>query len=60
MGLQNCHLNTSLPVGSVLRIPFLVWDSGRLPLKATANRTLFFTAPCSPGMPSANIQSSPG
>ena len=51
VGLQNCDINSSLPVGTVLHIPFLVWDSGRPPLKATANRTLVITSPCTPGMP---------
>ena len=50
VGLQNCGINSSLPVGTVLQIPFLVWDNGRPPLKATANRTLVITSPCTSGM----------
>ena len=49
VGLQNCGINSSLPVGTVLHIPFLVWDNGRPPLKATANRTLVITSPCTSG-----------
>ena len=50
VGLQNCHINSSLPVGTVLQIPFLVWDSGHPPLSATVNRTLVITAPCASGV----------
>lgn len=49
VGLQNCNINSSLPVGSVIRIPFLVWDNGLPPLSATVNRTLVITAPCRTG-----------
>ncbi len=49
VGLQNCHINSSLPVGTVLQIPFLVWDSGKPPLSATVNRTLVITSPCPSG-----------
>ena len=55
VGLRNCGINSSLPVGTVLRIPFLVWDNGRPPLKATANRTLIITSPCTSGMPSVPL-----
>ena len=49
MGLLNCHINSSLPVGTVLQIPFLVWDNGHPALSARVNRTLVITAPCAPG-----------
>ncbi|KAL0039208.1 hypothetical protein WJX77_011442 [Trebouxia sp. C0004] len=49
VGLQNCHINSSLPVGTVLQIPFLVWDNGHPALSARVNRTLVITAPCAPG-----------
>lgn len=49
VGLQNCHINSSLPVGTVLQIPFLVWDNGHPALSARVNRTLVITAPCAIG-----------
>ncbi|KAL0029268.1 hypothetical protein WJX79_006326 [Trebouxia sp. C0005] len=48
VGLQNCHINSSLPVGIILQIPFLVWDNGHPALSARVNRTLVITAPCAP------------
>ncbi len=50
VGLQNCHINSSLPVGKVLQISFLVWDNGRPPLTNTVSRTLVIIAPCASGM----------
>ena len=55
VGLQNCHINSSLPVGTVLQIPFLVWDNGQPPLSATVNRTLVITAPCATGVLSYSV-----
>ncbi|KAL0047060.1 hypothetical protein WJX82_005420 [Trebouxia sp. C0006] len=49
VGLQNCYINSSLPVGTVLQIPFLVWDNGHPALSARVNRTLVITAPCATG-----------
>ena len=49
VGLQNCNINSSLPVGSVVQILFLVWDNGQPPLSATVNRTLVITSPCPSG-----------
>ncbi len=55
VGLQNCYINSSLPVGTVLQIPFLVWDNGHPALSARVNRTLVITAPCAPGKLPSNL-----
>ena len=47
MGLANCRLNTSRPVGYKLNITFFVMEPGLPMYTASVNRTL--TIRCQPG-----------
>ena len=49
VGLANCAVNTSLPVGTLISISFLVFDKGTPRLNATAERTLVIGSPCATG-----------
>ena len=45
IGLANCQLNTSLPAGTMVAVPFSVIYPGRPDLKATVNRTILIVCP---------------
>ena len=49
VGLANCAINTSQPVGTLISISFLVFDKGTPVLNATAQRTLVIGSPCAKG-----------
>ena len=49
VGLANCAVNTSQPVGTLISISFLVFDRGTPVLNATADRTLVIGSPCATG-----------
>ena len=49
VGLANCAINTSQPVGTLISINFLVFDKGTPVLNATAVRTLVLGSPCATG-----------
>ena len=49
VGLANCAINTSQPVGTHISISFLVFDKGTPVLNATAQRTLVIGSPCAIG-----------
>ena len=49
VGLANCAINTSQPVGTPMSISFLVFDRGTPVLNATAGRTLVIVSPCATG-----------
>ena len=49
VGLANCAINTSQPVGTPISISFLVFDRGTPVLNATAGRTLVIGSPCATG-----------
>ena len=49
VGLANCAINTSQPVGTHISISFLVFDKGTPVLNATAQRTLVIGSPCAKG-----------
>ena len=45
VGLANCQLNTSLPAGTTLEVPFSVIYPGKPDLNATVNRTILIVCP---------------
>ena len=45
VGLANCQLNTSLPAGTTLAVPFSVIYPGRPDLNATINRAIRIVCP---------------
>ena len=49
IGLANCAINTSQPVGTSISISFVVFDRGTPVLNATAQRTLVIGSPCATG-----------
>ena len=49
IGLANCAINTSQPVGTRISISFLVFDKGTPVLNATAERSLVIGSPCAKG-----------
>ncbi|KAK9807795.1 hypothetical protein WJX72_009618 [[Myrmecia] bisecta] len=48
-GLAACNLNTSAPVGTILQVPFTVFDQYQPPTSASVSRSIAITAPCSTG-----------
>ncbi|KAK9805301.1 hypothetical protein WJX72_012052 [[Myrmecia] bisecta] len=48
-GLAACRLNTSIPVGSILQVPFIVFDQYQPPASASVTRSIAIAAPCSTG-----------
>ncbi|KAK9805176.1 hypothetical protein WJX72_003648 [[Myrmecia] bisecta] len=48
-GLAACRLNTSAPVGTILQVPFIVFDQYAPPASASVTRSIAIAAPCSTG-----------
>lgn len=49
VGLQQCQLNTTVHIGSILEVPFLVWNNGSPAKSASTKRTLVIRSPCIAG-----------